>query len=368
MEKVLEILHSLSDEDIVSLCDSIRTGTVGKETDTLSLHLTTVLSTPQHVKQNEMSMLLDGKHEMTLSLILYTIEDWKNTVNVNRIRFLLLLDALDKKTFHEIVGHQSKKTVGDGTIIDVASLAVKKMCNEEYQRYSTSFYTRLDGIRLQCNYSINKGIDNMLKQIQSEIACRSKYESHTLEEHKHKLLDSIETRTIEAELFALFYKNRYKQLISVPGHTALHFILYHTWSETKEMYPWLTHLMTYINNSSAESKTYLMKHLDIRHFKNKQDLIIQTAQKVRLNIKYSNEIINFVFDIGNSFKHGTYIKWYRKELDLITLFEQYQDQTIQQYFTSMIDSLFEQNENDNVKQNVLDMMMEHYMNMMRMFP
>jgi hypothetical protein len=111
-----------------------------------------------------------------------------------------------------------------------------------------------------------------------------------------------------------------------------------------------------------------MKHLDIRHFKNKQDLIIQTAQKVRLNIKYSNEIINFVFDIGNSFKHGTYIKWYRKELDLITLFEQYQEQTIQQYFTSMIDRLFEQNENDNVKQNVLDMMMEHYMNMMRMFP
>jgi hypothetical protein len=41
-----------------------------------------------------------------------------------------------------------------------------------------------------------------------------------------------------------------------------------------------------------------------------------------MNMKIIKVIISFLRSIGNYFKHGTYIKWYKKEFDRILLFDE----------------------------------------------
>ena len=83
-------------------------------------------------------------------------------------------------------------------------------------------------------------------------------------------------------------------------------------------YMWLTKLITYINNGSMDAKMYLL-NLGAKDSTNVNDIIIDIANIQKLNIKYINVIISFIKSVGMYFKHGTYVKWYNKEMEMIKL-------------------------------------------------
>ncbi len=96
---------------------------------------------------------------------------------------------------------------------------------------------------------------------------------------------------------------------------------YHSWQETENEYKWLTKLITFVNNGSLDAKQYVVEQ-GVPDSNNSNDLISNCCKHYKLNMKYINVIISFIKSIGNYFKHGTYIKWYKKELDRILLFNE----------------------------------------------
>jgi len=180
---------------------------------------------------------------------------------------------------------------------------------------------------------IDNTIYEILKLIQANTVC-SKYDEKQLLEYKTKISDILETRDKEEQLFKLFNQLEYENLANEPNHEALRFLLENGWDETKEKYLWLTELITFINNGSLTSKEYLITRFQLRPIENsdystKKLLIKLVAKKSRLNINRIDEIIDFVFSIGNYYKHGTYYKWYQKEIDYIILFEKNKNDNIQ---------------------------------------
>ncbi len=265
---------------------------------------------------------------------LKSIEDWKNDEKINVIRNLIISRSINKKTLLSLIGNQSKKTYQNGEIIDDASLPLKKFFDSSYKEKCSQFYIKLDEFKeLFKNRPDKELIENtiyeILKLIQANTVC-SKYDEKQLLEYKTKISDILETRDKEEQLFKLFNQLEYENLASEHNHEALRFLLENGWDETKEKYLWLTELITFINNGSITSKEYLITLFKLKPIENtdysaKKLLIKLVAKKSRLNINRIDEIIDFVFSIGNYYKHGTYYKWYQKEFDFIQLFENKND-------------------------------------------
>lgn len=270
------------------------------------------------------------------------IDDWKNEAKINVIKDLIISGSINnRKTLLSIIGNQSKKTYKNGDIIDDKSLTLKKFFDVSYREKSSEFYVKLDEFKLKLiNNGFNKELINnsiyeIIKLIQANTVC-SKYNEKQLLEYKTKIIDILETRNKEDELFKLFNQLYFENLVNEPNHDALKYLLDNGWSETKKKYIWLTELITFINNGSLECKEYLISIFNLKPIENsdissKKLLIKLVAQRTYLNKFRIYEIIDFVFSIGNYYKHGTYYKWYSKELEYIELFEKYKNehQTIQ---------------------------------------
>ena len=125
------------------------------------------------------------------------------------------------------------------------------------------------------------------------------------------------------------YRVSYASLINVPCHKALHYILYHSWEETMSEYTWLTMLITYINNGSNDAKQYLIT-CGV-HSQRENDMIADMCRIQGLNMNRISSIISFVRSVGTYFKHGTYVKWYKKELGFIETFATHKDKTVEDF-------------------------------------
>jgi hypothetical protein len=263
------------------------------------------------------------------------IDDWKNESKINFIKDLITSGSIDRKTLLNIIGNQSKKTYRNGEIIDDKSFALQKFFDTIYRDKSSIFYTKLDEFILKIvnNELFEKSIYDIIKLIRANTIC-IKYNETQFLEYKMKITDILETRNKEEQLFDLFNRNIFKNLVIEPNHEALKYLLDNGWKETKEKYEWLTALITFINNGSISCKEYLISLFNFKPIKDsdikaKKLLIKLVAQRKNLNKNRINEIIDFIFSIGNYYKHGTYYKWYYKELEYIQLFEKYKGQTIQ---------------------------------------
>ena len=82
-------------------------------------------------------------------------------------------------------------------------------------------------------------------------------------------------------------------------------------------------------------------------------------------MKNLKEITDFIHNIAENFKHGTYIKWYVKEFNYIELFEQYQNNPLTINMHMLIDKL--NIANIELKNELIELMTEHYNVMLTMF-
>lgn len=262
------------------------------------------------------------------------IEDWKNPKKINLIKLLIVFNFIDLNSLKGIIEKESKKTYKNNEQIRDSSLTLKKMFDVNFKKYITNFYSKLDLITLQLmNLGINKDIiknysREMVDMMQSDLICRNKYESEKLDEYTRKISDIIDTRDIESNIYSLANKMFFHSLVNKTNNEPLKFILNNTWEETKIKYRWLTELITFINNESPDCKEYLIYNYQIPNFNGidymtKCDLIRNVVIRFGLNIDSINLINKFIFSIGTYYKHGTYYKWYNKELERIKQFDKY---------------------------------------------
>ncbi len=278
------------------------------------------------------------------------VEDWKNNKKINLIKLLIALEYLDTDTLQDNIGNQSKKTYSNGEIINDTSLSLKKCFDSEFKNFNDKFYSDLDLVRIKL---INIGLDEenvklitkqMVELIQCEVVGRKKYLSNELDKYLEKITDIVDTRLKEEKFFALVNKIRFRELVDIPEHSALKFLLHGTWSETKENFRWLTELITYINNSNPDSKEYLKSNCNIsepdindKKFKNK--VITEVAKNMSLKMELIGFIIKFIFSIGTFYKHGTYYKWYNKEFEHIKEFEKYKSKSFDENLIILVHRL-----------------------------
>jgi len=252
---------------------------------------------------------------------LNTIEDWKNTNMIDDIKKSIESGYINQYNIGSFLGHKSKKTYSNGDIIDDTSIALKKFMDPKIKEYIYTFYNSIDNIiKPEDSDEINK----IIKFIQCDIVCRDKYNMNTLDAYKQRIEDIIYTREVEELLYMMFYRKSYNKLISDPKHSALKFILYNSWEKTMTEYTWLTKLITYVNNGSIDAKQYLI-NLNVKDSDNVNNFIVNTCEHMKLNMKYIKVIVSFIHSIGKYFKHGTYVKWYIKEKDMITIFIENKD-------------------------------------------
>ena len=372
MEKIVEIINTLSSDELDIIINNFNNIEHSKLDVNISNQIIALQKVSSYFKKTELNYLINNQEEIKQQLKLYFIEDWKDMKKINKIKILLLLDSLDKNMFNELVGYKSKKTYLSGFIMDTNALSVEKFFNHEYNIYSKQFYTKLDTlipkIANTCGieYNIIKEITDLIyKLIQSEIVCRNKYLTNNLIEYKNKISDIINTRNKEAKLYSLLYEKIYSKMFSHPDNSALKYIMYNEWSDIKKNYLWIAQLITYINNSSQDAKEYLL-NLGIIYSSNIKDILRQLIIKFNLNMKNLKEITDFIHNIAENFKHGTYIKWYVKEFNYIELFEQYQNNSLNQNILMLIDKL--NISNIELKNQLVNLMLEHYSVMLTMFP
>ena len=265
------------------------------------------------------------------SIKLNYIDDWKDESKINLIKDLINTGSIGKKTLLYIVGNQSKKTYKNGEIIDDKSFALKKFFDTSYRETSSTFYLKMDDFKLKLVTNgmdkeiLENSIQEIIKIIRANAIC-SKYNELQLFEYKQKITDILDTRNTEKQLFDLFNRHVFENLVNEPNHEALKYLLHNGWRETKEKYEWLTALITFINNGSTDCKEYLvslfkLRPIDGSDYRAKKLLIRLVSQRKKLNLSRFDEITDFMFSIGNYYKHGTYYKWYYKEFDYIQLFE-----------------------------------------------
>ena len=338
---IQELIATCSNKQISSICDII----VNKNNNYIEElkiitnlknvnNISYLLKYPFYKKNVEFNTWLDNK---LLDIMFNYIEDWKNQNKINLIKLLIVFGYFDFETLKRNIGNQSKKTYQNGDVINDSSLALKIFFgNNELRIHTDEFYSQIDLIRENI---VNLGIDSdiikdstkeMVGLIYSDIVCREKHNNHELEQYSLKIADIVDTRLKEEIFFQLINKIKFKKLVDEKGHEALKCLLFVSWNETKEKYYWLTQLVTFINNNSAECKEYLINECGVLPFhltdnKTKANVIKTVAKNVGLNIDSSNQIVNFIFSIGTYFKHGTYYKWYNKEYEYIKLFERYKD-------------------------------------------
>jgi len=277
--------------------------------------------------------------EFKLNLIEYkflTIEDWKNPIKIKLAKILIILEYLDSYSINKLIGNKSKKTYSNKEIINESSLSRNKCLSSEYKKYDESFYNY---IKKTVNMEMHQNeIHDLYQIIQSEVICREKFNSLELESYKNKIIDVIGTRQQEDQIYKLFYKIRFAKLLEDKLNEPLKYLMENSWDDTKVYHSWLTHLITFVNNGSFESKAYLIFHHKIKDFKCekkeitdeiKKKVIFETISNVGLNIKKINEITNFIINVGIYYKHSTYYKWYIKELAKIDLFEKYKNNSFE---------------------------------------
>ena len=302
---------------------------------------------------------------------LKNIEDWKNDEKINVIKNLIISRSINKKTLLSLIGNQSKKTYQSGEIIDDQSLTLKKFFDSSYREKCAEFYVKLDEFKELLKNSLDKElIDNtiyeIIKLIQANAVC-SKYDEKQLLEYKRKITDILETRDKEEQLFKLFNQLEYANLANEHKHEAFKYLLDNGWNDTKQSYQWLTELITFINNGSPSSKEYLITLFKLRPIENsdisaKKLLIKLVSKKCKLNVDRMDEIIDFIFSMGNYYKHGTYYKWYHKEIEYIQFFEKYKNENIK--ITTLTERLNLNPEHIELLKNLIDdyqtMINEHF--------
>ena len=291
---------------------------------------------PYYKKSVELQTWINNKF---LDIMFNYIEDWKDQKKINLIKLLIVFGYFDFDTLKQNIGNQSKKTYRNGEIINDSSLALKIFFgNNELKNQTNDFYSNLDIIREQI---VKLGIDSeiikdttkeMVGLIHCELACREKHNKNELAQYSLKIADIVDTRLKEENFFQLINKIKFKKLVDETGHEALKSILFVNWDETKKNYYWLTQLITFVNNNSAECKEYLIKECGVPMFnstdnKTKANVIKTVAKNIGLNMENIYQIVNFIFSIGIYFKHGTYYKWYNKEYEYIKLFEKYKNKS-----------------------------------------
>ena len=343
----IQILGDLADEfnteNIIKICDILTNPTSNKEKlskyikeEDIVSEIFNTLNVSLYLKQTEFETWLATNPK----IILKTIEDWKDQHKFNLILLLLSLNYINADSLHQIIGKHSKKTYKNGLIINDNSLALKKFFSKEYKEYRTGFYKQLDTIIKKIKTKnnaelIEKTIYLMIGIIQADIVCRNKYDNAEYFEYKTKINDIVETRNKEDMLYDYFNKLTYYKLVNEPLHESLHFLLFNSWKDTEVKYTWLTKLITFINNGSIDAKDYLINTIGIPKFdytdyKIKCRVIKEVAQKVKLNMKYINEIIKYIFSIGTFYKHRTYNKWYNNELETINTFDKYKENELEE--------------------------------------
>lgn len=292
------------------------------------------------LKQNELKQYLLANPQIKFNFV----EDWKDPNKIKLTKFLIVLDYMDIFCLMNWIGGQSKKTYSNGEIINDNSIALKKFFNDEYKKKDTEFYAQLmeftDGLvsKGKDKELINNVNHELIQIVQAEVICRDKFVTGEYETngpiigYKNKIIDIVNTRWLEEEIYMIFYKVRFQNLLSDPSNYPLKHIVENSWKDTEVKYPWLTKLITWINNGSSDAKNYLINwginNLDDME-ENKRNIIPQVVQLAKLNTKSLNEITNFIFNIGNYFKHTTYYKWYNKELNKINIFDKYKSNNLE---------------------------------------
>jgi hypothetical protein len=369
--QIINLSNSMDYDDIVILCDKL-IGNLNELDEQLLTFmeksdiedLINISQVPYYIKQTEFETYLVSNPKIKFSCI----EDWKNENKFNSIMLLIALNYLNESILHSIIGNHSKKTYANGTIINDNSLALKKFFNPDYRQFRTGFYKKLDVIiKLLVKEGANielveKTVYSMIAIIQADITCRTKYENGEYFEYKTKIADIVETRNKEDILYNLFYKTTYNKLVNDPKHSSLKYLLFNSWTDTKEKYTWLTELITFINNNSNDAKDYLINNVGISEFVGtdyitKCKVIEEVSYLLNLNMKFKKQIINYIFSIGAYYKHRTYNKWYTNEYESIELFDKYKENELEETLKNLTKEL---NFNDDYAMNELMTLMSDY--------
>ena len=341
--QVGEICHELT-----NISDELENNLIDIVGLDITKQIIPIINIDRNIKHNDLEKFLELPD--TYPIHLTCIEDWKSNNKLKLIKLLIGLDYLDKEILMGLIGNKSKKTYSTGQIINYSSLTIKKIFDPNFGNFINNFYLRFEAIRLKLvTIGFNKDLISntfreMVDLMQGDLICREMFENNTLNEYKKNISNIIDTRDKEEKLFMLFYKIHFNKLVSIPAHKPLKHILEYTWDETKIKYLWLIHLITFINNGSQESKRYLIENYGIDNFEGighgaKCFLIREVIKKFNLSNKHSYEIIDFIFSIGNYFKHGTYYRCYYKQMNRINIFEQYSTNTFDENLIILVSNI-----------------------------
>lgn len=331
-----------------------------------------ILNIDYKIKHIEFNKFLESNSSIKLKYI----DDWKDEIKFNSIMLLITFNYLDNNTLHNIIGNQSKKTYKNGDVINDNSLALKKFFDKEYKQFRTNFYKSLniiikdyerEGFELS---EIENTFYSMIDIIQADIACRKKYDDGEYYNYKTRISDIVDTRIKEDVLFDLFHKITFNKLVNDPKNEPLKYILLNSWDETEKKYLWLTKLITFINNNSEDAKDYLINNIGINNFTGvtniiKCRVIEEVSKKVNLNIKSIKQITKFVFSIGLFYKHRTYNKWYKKELEAIKTFDLHKEKDLYDTLDIMIDK-FKKDHNLHIN-SLMQLFANYYTNLSNIF-
>jgi len=331
-----------------------------------------ILNTPYQIKHTEFNEYLQSNSSIKLNYI----DDWKDDTKFNSIMLLISFNYLNDKTLHSIIGNQTKKTYKNGDIINDNSLALKKFFDKNYKNFRTSFYKNLNVImkdfeRVGFELSeIENTFYSMIGIIQADVACRNKYDNGEYYDYKTRISDIIETRKKEDTLFELLHKITFNKLVNDPKNEALKYILLNGWNETEKKYLWLTKLITFVNNNSEDAKDYLINNTGIKDFIGntniiKSGVIEDVCKKVKLNISKVKQIIKFIFSIGQFYKHRTYNKWYKKELEAIETFDVHKEKDLQLTLDEMLEK-FKKDDNQHIT-SLMQLFANYYSNLSNIF-
>lgn len=331
-----------------------------------------ILNTPYQIKHTEFNEYLQSDPSIRLNYI----DDWKDDTKYNSIMLLISFNYLNDKTLHSIIGNQTKKTYKNGDIINDNSLALKKFFDKNYKNFRTSFYKSLNVImkdfeRVGFELSeIENTFYSMIGIIQADIACRNKYDNGEYYDYKTRISDIIETRRKEDTLFELFHKITFNKLVNDPQNEPLKYILLNGWDASEKKYLWLTKLITFVNNNSEDAKDYLINNTGIKDFTGdtniiKCGVIEDVCKKVKLNISKVKQIIKFIFSIGQFYKHRTYNKWYKKELEAIETFDIHKEKDLQLTLDEMVEK-FKKDDNIHIT-CLMQLLGNYYANLSNIF-
>jgi hypothetical protein len=355
INKIINWSTILTNSQVSEICHELTSFSFDTENNLIDIvghditkQIITIINIERDIKHNDFKNFLKAPGNIQIQLT--CIEDWKSNNKLKLIKLLIGLDYLDKHVLMRLIGNQSKKTYSSGQIINYTNLTIKKIFDKNFNNFIDNFYLRFEAIRLELTKLgfdkdiISNTFREMVDLMQGHVICSEMFQNNELDGYKKQIADIIVTRDKEEQLFMLYYKIYFNRLVSLPGNSPLKYILNNSWNETKIKYLWLTNLITFINNGSENCKKYLIEHYGIKKFEgsgygSKCFLIREVIKKFNLSYKNSNEIIDFIFSIGTYFKHGTYFKWYYKQMKRIEIFEQYSSNTFDENLILLVSNV-----------------------------